>query len=270
MRFMRSSRLRGSVGCVRALAASRLAWARPAPLGWLRTLLALALPLALLLAGCGAGASTGAAPLRGAAGTNADGPTLVVLGASDAYGVGTYDPDRLNWAHRLALDLPQPIHLVNLGVPGATLAQARQEELPIALSERPQIVVIWLAVNDIIANTPLPTYTSELRDTLATLRASDPGAHVFVGNVPDLTQLPYFADRDPVALGGEVAAWNTAIAQTTAAEGATLADLASGWGQLANHPQYISDDGLHPSALGADELAAFFDILIRRTLHLND
>jgi lysophospholipase L1-like esterase len=88
--------------------------------------------------------------------------------------------------------------------------------------------------------------------------------------VPDLTQLPFFGGQDPVALSAEISAWNVAIAQACAAEGATLADLASGWGQLANHPDYISRDGLHPSPLGALELAAFFDIVIRQTLKIND
>lgn len=204
-----------------------------------------------------------------AAGQNAPGMTLVVMGASDAYGVGTFDLDRQNWPTRLADDLPQPTHLVNLGIPGATIAQARQEELPVAVAQHPQALVLWLAVNDIIERVPLAAYSADLRATLATLKAESPGTHMFVGNVPDLTELPFFGSYDPVALRAQVAAWNVAIAQACAAEGATLADLASGWGQLANHPEYVSRDGLHPSSLGALELAAFFDIVIRQTLHLN-
>ncbi|HEY7850608.1 MAG TPA: SGNH/GDSL hydrolase family protein [Ktedonobacterales bacterium] len=224
--------------------------------------------LGLALAACGA-ASTQRAPAS-RAGENAPGRTLVVMGASDAYGIGSYDPDRENWPTQLARDLPQPVHLVNLGIPGATIAQAQEEELPIAIAQHPQALVLWLAVNDIIDNVPLATYASQLRATLATLKAESPGTHVFVGNVPDLTQLPFFGGQDPVALSAEISAWNVAIAQACAAEGATLADLASGWGQLANHPDYISRDGLHPSPLGALELAAFFDIVIRQTLKIND
>ncbi|HEU5345531.1 MAG TPA: SGNH/GDSL hydrolase family protein [Ktedonobacterales bacterium] len=204
-----------------------------------------------------------------AAGQNAPGMTLVVMGASDAYGVGTDDFDRQNWPTQLAEDLPQPVHLVNLGIPGATMAQARQEELPVAAAQHPRILVLWLAVNDIIERVPLAAYSADLRAILATLKAESPGTHVFVGNVPDLAQLPFFYSYDPVALQAQVAAWNAAISQDCAAEGATLADLASGWGQLANHPEYVSPDGLHPSPLGALELAAYFDIVIRQTLHLN-
>lgn len=230
--------------------------------------LSFALLLCLTLAACGAAAS----PPRHApsvAKASSPGRTLVVMGASDAYGVGTNDPDRLNWPTQLAAELPQPTHLVNLGIPGATLAQAQQEELPIAAAQHAQIVVIWLAVNDIIDGTPLPTYTTELRDTLATLRRASPSTRIFVGNVPDLAELPYFAAHDPATLRAEVNAWNAAIAQVCVAEGATVADLANAWGEFDQHPEYISYDGLHPSLAGARALANFFDIVIRRAMRIS-
>lgn len=231
------------------------------------TALSLALGLCLSLAACGiTSTQQSAAHTAGAA---APGRTLVVMGASDAYGIGSYDPDRQNWPTQLAADLPQPVHLVNLGIPGATLAQAQQEELPIALAQRPQILVMWLAVNDIIDGVPLTTYSAELRSTLATLKAESPGTRVFVGNVPDLSRLPYFELRDPVTLRAEVSQWNAAIAQDCAAEGATLADIGTTWGRLGDHLDYVSSDGLHPSSLGAMELAAYFNAIIRQTLKLN-
>lgn len=227
--------------------------------------LTLALLICLTLAACG---SPAPAQRAGAAGGSA-GRTLVVMGASDAYGIGSYDPDRQNWPTQLAGALPQPTHLVNLGIPGATLGQAQQEELPIAAAQRAQIVVIWLVVNDIMDDVPLATYAAQLRTTLATLRRESPGTRVFVGNVPDLTRLPFFDGYDPASLRAEVDTWNAAIADACAAEGATLADLASAWGQFAEHPEYISQDGLHPSVEGARALADFFDIVIRQSLRIN-
>src|SRR5258706_568522 len=50
--------------------------------------------------------------------------TYVALGASDAYGIGTDDPQDENWPTVLALQLGADTHLVNLGVPGTTLKQA--------------------------------------------------------------------------------------------------------------------------------------------------
>jgi len=229
--------------------------------------LSIALGVCVSLAACGVAPARQAAPHI--AGVAAPGRTLVVMGASDAYGVGSYDLDRQNWPTRLAEDLPQPVHLVNLGIPGATLAQAQQEELPIAIAQRPQILVLWLAVNDIIDDVPLTTYSAELRATLAAIKAESPGTRVFVGNVPDLSRLPYFDLRDPMTLRAEVGQWNVAIAQVCGEEGATLADIASTWGRLGDHRDYISSDGLHPSSLGAVELAAYFNAIIRQTLTLN-
>lgn len=232
--------------------------------------LSFALLICLTLAACGAAMPPHKVARASAANSaSSAGRTLVVMGASDAYGIGTSDPDRLNWPTQLAAELPLPTHLVNLGIPGATLAQAQQEELPIAAAQHAQIVVIWLVVNDIIDETPLATYTAELRETLATLRSASPGTRVFVGNVPDLAELPFFAAHDPATLRAEVNAWNAAIAQVCDAEGATLADLANAWGEFDQHPEYISYDGLHPSLAGARALADFFDIVIRRAMRIS-
>lgn len=192
--------------------------------------------------------------------------TVAVMGASDAWGIGTHDPDQLNWPSQLADDLPQSTRLINLGVPGATLAQADREQLPVALGERPRALVLWLAVNDIIAGTPLATYDAELHQTLAAVSAQSPRTLVFVGNVPDLSQIPYFGAWDTGRLRREVADWNAVIVRDCATAGATVVDLYSVWGQIENHPDYISDDGLHPSDRGATALALVFAVAIEQRL----
>src|SRR5258706_5770813 len=115
--------------------------------------------------------------------------TYVALGASDAYGIGTNDPQTDNWPTVLALQLGADTHLVNLGVPGTTLSQALTAQLPVAVDAHPDVVTVWLAVNDLLAGVPLATYTQELDSAVATLREHT-GARVFVGNVADLAVLP--------------------------------------------------------------------------------
>jgi acyl-CoA thioesterase I len=222
----------------------------------------LALTLCLLLVSACASASTvapDALRLRPAL-------SIAVMGASDAWGVGTHDPDRLNWPTLLAADLPPTTHVINLGEPGATLAQARRSELPVVLGERPDVAVIWLAVNDIINNVRLNTYSAQLRQTLAAIHKQSPQTRVFVGNVPDLTQIPYFSSWDRAALTAEVSAWNTAIAQACAMGSATLVDIHRVWGQAGAHSDYVSDDGLHPSDRGAAALASVFSDAIAQSL----
>lgn len=196
----------------------------------------------------------------------ARGLSYVAIGASDAFGIGTGDPNRENWpallSHKLAIPGRQ-VHLVNLGIPGATAALAVRDELPVALDAQPEIVTIWLGVNDLDQGVPLNMYIQGLH---ALMHALTRTAHtrVFVGNLPELSLLPYFTARtDPATLRQQTRQWNTAIAAACAEEGATLVDIFGGWGELANHPEYISKDGLHPSTAGADRLAALFAAAIQ-------
>jgi len=175
---------------------------------------ALAVALVCLLAACGMGATSKPSILAATVPT-AQGRTVVVLGASDAYGVGTYDPDRDSWPTSLSRQLRGQIHLVNLGVPGITLARATTQELPIAVDSRPDVVVIWLAVNDFAANIPLATYSTQLRSVIQSLRTQT-SARVYVANLPDLTAIPYLARGDQQTLSARVADWNSAIAAACA------------------------------------------------------
>lgn len=190
--------------------------------------------------------------------------TLVVLGASDAFGVGTDDPDRLNWPSDLTGEIGPNVHLVNLGIPGATLAQATRDELPIGLSVHPDIVTVWLAVNDFASGVDVTTYGEQLAGLLASLRQNTHAA-IYVANLPDLSLVPYFNGQDLATLRAQVQAWNDAIAAVCAHEGAHLVDLASGWKDLADHPEYISGDGLHPSTIGAQRIADAFAAVIRQS-----
>ncbi len=197
--------------------------------------------------------------------------TYVAIGASDAYGVGADDPASESWPAVLDAMLPRGSRLVNLGVPGITLARALDIELPVALDALPgrcaarknsgcagsrSVVTVWLAVNDLRAGASLRSYGANLHTLLRALRLRT-GAAVLVGNVPDLAALPSFRGQGP-ALAATVAAWNKAIAATAHQDGATLVDLYAGWRELAAHPEYVGADGLHPTAAGYHRLAEIF------------
>ena len=183
--------------------------------------------------------------------------TYVAIGASDAYGIGTREPSAQSWPSVVAKKLGGMVHLINLGIPGDTVADAQISELPIALDATPNVITVWLAVNDLEAKVPLASYRAQLQQLLTTLRQKTQ-ATIFVGNLPDLTLLPFFADQDQAALRQTVQMWNAAIAGVCAASGVHLVDLFAEWADLAQHPEYISSDGLHPSALGAQRLATIF------------
>jgi len=204
------------------------------------------------LGGCASSAGTGTA--------NTAPPTYaltyVAVGASDAYGIGTDAPAYESWPSVLAGQLSDHTHLLNLGIPGATVAEAQRTEAPIATTAHPDIITVWLALNDYAAKVPLATYQTQLGALLSTLVAT--GARVYVGNMPDLTLLPYFADHDQTQLRADVATWNAAIDSVIAGAGTHLVDIHADFAELATHPEYLSGDGLHPSPAGAQRLADYF------------
>jgi lysophospholipase L1-like esterase len=182
--------------------------------------------------------------------------TYVSIGASDAVGIGTSNPETEGWVPRFSARLGSNVHLVNLGVSGSTLAQALAEQLEPALDAQPDVVTVWLAVNDLNARVPLESYSADLDTLLRQLESTH--ARVLVGNVPDLGALASYRGVDPVPLQAEVHRWNQVIADTTARHGDTLVDLYAHWQEVADHPEYLSTDGFHPSSAGYQALADVF------------
>lgn len=182
--------------------------------------------------------------------------TYVAIGASDAVGIGASNPDTDGWVPRFGSHLGSNVRLVNLGVSGSTLAQALQEQLGPALDAQPDVITVWLAVNDLNARVPLEQYAAELDDLLGQLEQTH--ARVLVGNVPDLSALAAYRGIDPAPLRAEVDAWNAVIADTTTRHGDTLVDLHAHWQEIAQHPEYLSADGFHPSNDGYQALADVF------------
>jgi lysophospholipase L1-like esterase len=182
--------------------------------------------------------------------------TYVAIGASDAVGIGAADPLTQGWVPLFGARLGPNTRVVNLGVSGSTLAQALEEQLGPALDAHPDVVTVWLAVNDLNAGVSLDTYAADLDSLLGQLEATH--ARVLVGNVPNLRPLAVYRGIDPAQLEAEVDRWNAAIADTSARHGATLVDLYGRWQEVAQHPEYISADGFHPSTDGYARLAEVF------------
>ena len=182
--------------------------------------------------------------------------TYVAIGASDAVGVGARDPDTEGWVPRFAARIGGNPRVLNLGVSGSTLAQALEEQLGPALDAQPDVVTVWLAVNDLNARVPLDRYAADLDRLLGALASTR--ARVLVGNVPDLASLPVFAGSNQARVRAEVDRWNQVIAATAERHGARVVDLHARWNELAEHPEYVAQDGFHPSSAGYARLAELF------------
>jgi lysophospholipase L1-like esterase len=195
-------------------------------------------------------------------------PVYVSVGASETTGAGSDQPLRDAWPrvlHRTAL-APGAIH-VNMGIPGATVAQAIAEEVPTALDARPHLVTVWLNVNDIVAGVSPATYETQLDSLVRQIRRSAT-TRVLVANTPPLDRLPAYqlgqvlADLpSPEELNALVAQYNAAIARVVQRQGAFLVDLhALGMAARAagTEGSFISRDGFHPSTAGHARVAEAF------------
>lgn len=185
--------------------------------------------------------------------------TYVAIGASETFGIGTDAPYSENWPTDLVYLLGAGhIHLINLGIPSILIHDALGLELPVAVDAHPDLVTIWLGINDIADNVPVNDYARDLDTLLSRLQASSPHARIAIANIPDLTLLPYFATFDQQMLLQQIQEYNTAIATNVQRHHVILVDLTQQGYNLQNHPEYISDDGLHLTDLGYQQLAKLF------------
>jgi lysophospholipase L1-like esterase len=184
--------------------------------------------------------------------------TYVAIGASDTYGIGTDDPETESWPANLRLRLGKDTRLINLGIPGIHLHDALRVELPVALDAHPGVVTVWLAVNDLVDNVPIESYARDLDTLLSRLHTALPRAHIAVANVPDLTLLPRFRQFDQQLLRQRITAYNATIASRVERHALILVDLYRAWDELATHPEYVSNDGFHPNAVGYIRVAQLF------------
>jgi acyl-CoA thioesterase I len=204
------------------------------------------------------------------------------VGASESVGVGAVDPTRDAWPQVLfRTALPESTVLYNFGIPGATVAQALTDELPETLSIQPTLVTVWLNVNDIIDGVGAQQYQDELDQLVHSLRRAG-AALVLLANTPYLDRLPAYLDcragnppagvdcpqalatTPAAALNTIVGAYNSAIAQVAASEGAILVDLHA-QGEVADlHPEWVSSDGFHPSTAGYAAIAGAFAATLKQ------
>ena len=119
----------------------------------------------------------------------------VAIGASDTVGIGATDPTTGSWPARVAALLPPGSAYVNVGVSGSVAIQAKDAQLPGAIAQKPTVVSVWLAVNDMNATIQPASYREALGAIVDALVAKT-DAKIFVGNVPDIRGVPAYKDAD--------------------------------------------------------------------------
>jgi acyl-CoA thioesterase-1 len=187
------------------------------------------------------------------------GVRYVAIGASDSVGIGASDPTKGSWPALVASRLPagSPPY-TNLGVSGSLALQAVTQQLPGAIAQRPNLVSVWLAVNDLNATIEPASYADALGQIVDGL-VQRTSATIFVGNVPDLRSVPAYAGVDKTRLLAGIQAYNNAIAAIAARNPSRVivVDLFTGSAALVSTAT-VSQDGFHPSDEGYQLIADRF------------
>ena len=248
----------------------------------------LALAGAAVLSACGA-APASAIPGSGVVIPAAGHPDIfTALGTSETAGVGE------DFALRLRFAWPQLFYnealsrastYYNFAIPGIATADALQRELPQALAVHPTVAAVFFTLDDLVAGVTPQDYGRNL-DTIAhSLRQA--GATVLIAAAPHIDGLPAYAACSgaprtttatcplgqavvlppPAAADAAIDVYDAAVQGVATRENGIIVDLRSQSYDITAHPEYISDDGLHPSALGAEQIASLFVAAYRAHVH---
>ena len=210
--------------------------------------------------------------------------TYVAVGASETVGTGADRPQVEAWPRVLADTLGEDgrqVTFTNLGYGGALVSDSLASSVPKAEQLAPNLVTVWLNVNDIIREVALPggrPYEQQLDELVRRLRRGG-ATTVLLANTPALERLPAYLGcltptgrcllpaqlrnlvPQPEAVVAKVDAYNQAIARVAQRHGAVLVDLhaaslkARAEGRDAS---LVSADGFHPSTAGHAAVAATF------------
>jgi lysophospholipase L1-like esterase len=196
--------------------------------------------------------------------STSSGIRYVAIGASDSVGVGASDPAKGSWPALIAARLPagSPPY-TNLGVSGSLALQAVAQQLPGAIAQKPSLVSVWLAVNDLNATIEPASFADALGQIVDTL-VQKTSATIFVGNVPDLRAVPAYAGVDRARLLAGIESYNKVIATIAARSPGrvVVVDLFTGSAALVS-TAVVSQDGFHPSDEGYQLIADRFAAAMR-------
>ena len=165
-----------------------------------------------------------------------------------------------------------PATVINAGVSGETTAAALKRLERDVLDRHPDVVTVLFGTNDMVMDKPEPkvavaAFTANLTTIIQRIRAA--GGRPVLCTVPPIDPTPYFT-RHPKAnydkVGGlekVVANYRAAAMSVADAEHVPLVDLNS---VLADHPEWRSADGVHPSPQGRRMIAQAIAPVVRDQL----
>jgi lysophospholipase L1-like esterase len=179
----------------------------------------------------------------------------IALGDSFTEGLNDPDPARpgefRGWADRLAEHLaaatPDDVEYANLAIRGRLLPEVIEEQVPVALDARPDLVSLIAGGNDLLRPGGDPdAIATVLEEAVVRIRAT--GADVLLGTGTDPRKTPIIR-----RIRGKVAVFNADIWSIAARHGAAVLDQ---WGAAwLQDPRMWDSDRIHLTAEGHRRVA---------------
>lgn len=174
----------------------------------------------------------------------------VALGDSTGAGIGAREGGYVARIFRKIEAVRDGSTLTNLCISGATSADVLNRQLERGVAADPNLVTLGIGINDIGHGLALEEFAENYDAILNRLKGGT-RATIVVSNLPDISSAP----RIPPTLRSEyqqrIIMFNRKLEEVANRHGVVIFDV---FGitheQLAEHPEYFSADGFHPSDAG--------------------
>lgn len=140
--------------------------------------------------------------------------------------------------------------LTNLCFSGATSSDVLREQLPAALSARPNFVTIGIGINDAGRGVAEETFARNFEEIVSRTRA-ETGARIVITNLPDISLAPAVPAFLREQVHARIVSFNRRIKEIGERHGAVVVDAYTTTREvIPDHPEFFSDDQFHPSETG--------------------
>lgn len=177
---------------------------------------------------------------------------FVALGDSLSAGVGaTNSTATLPYilAQKLAQDKQSTVHLLNLAVPGAKAIDVLKNQAPRVTQIKPDLVLLFIGVNDIHGFTALTEYQKNLQEIVSIVKNS--GAKLVIINLPQIGTNQLYWPPYKTFFNWQTRRYNKALNASLLPLGQTVVDIFMPTYQKSNNIlNFYCRDQFHPADAG--------------------
>lgn len=181
------------------------------------------------------------------------GPALryVVMGDSTAVSQGSAYSDGYAVATAAYLARTHTVRWANVAVAGARANDVLEKQLPHAVAQRPDVVLIAVGANDVTHLTSNRSVRGSLAATIARLRAVNNNVRIIITGAPDMGSPPRLPQPLRWLAGIRTTALNKSLQVLVDVPYVVFAPIAAKTGPAFRaHPELFAADKFHPTAAG--------------------